>query len=220
MIDYLQPLINELNSSANPKKAEWSEKYLKNQFKFFGLESRTFKALLKNFIKIHKLPDINKLEEISFTLWEMEEREFQYCAIIIMDKLSKKFRKDDIHWIQKLIVSKSWWDTVDGLATWICGQYFKMYPDQVTITQDWIDSGNMWLQRTALIFQLKYKENTNTELLSKYIIQLAEHKDFFIRKAIGWILREYSKTNKLWVREFVSNHKLSGLSFREATKYC
>jgi 3-methyladenine DNA glycosylase AlkD len=220
MNNYLQPLVTALQSSANPQRAIWAEKYLKNQFKFLGLDGKSLKSILKEFLKTYKLPDIANLEELSFILWEKEEREFQYCAVIIMQKMSKKFRRDDINWIEKLIISKSWWDSVDGLATWICGQYFKLYPEQISITQDWIDSGNLWLQRSALLFQLKYKQDTNKEILSKYIFQLANHKDFFIRKAIGWILREYSKTNKSWVREFVSQTKLSGLSVREATKYC
>ncbi len=80
-------------------------------------------------------------------------------------------------------------------------------------------SGNMWLQRSALLFQLKYKQDTDTVLLANYIEQLSSHKDFFIRKAIGWVLREYSKTNKEWVREFLNHHTLSGLSVREASKY-
>ena len=221
MNDYLQPLINEIRSQANPQKAIWAEKYLKNQFKCLGLNGSSLKRALKDFIKSYKLPDIDKLEEISLFLWEMEEREFQYCAVIIINKLSKKLRKEDIDWIQKLIVSKSWWDSVDGLAMWICGEYFKLYPEQIPdVTKDWMESGNIWLQRTSLIFQLKYKKNTDTEILSKYIVQLADHKNFFIRKAIGWILREYSKTNKEWVRDFVSKNTLSGLSVREATKYC
>jgi len=123
-------------------------------------------------------------------------------------------------WLEQLIVQKSWWDTVDGLASWIIGTYFQLYPQTVVgVTEKWMNSGNMWLQRTSLIFQLKYKKNTDTQLLSNYILRLADRKEFFIRKAIGWVLREYSKTNKQWVKNFIQTNKLSALSYREASKY-
>lgn len=221
MEEYLQPLIIKLKEAANPQKANWAENYVKNQFKFLGIDSPTRKRIIKEFLQECGLPDINHLEEFSNLLWQMEEREYQHCAIEILDRLSKKLKCNDIYWIEKLIVQKSWWDSVDGLSSWICGAYFKLYPDRIPeVIDSWMNSGNFWLQRSALLFQLKYKKDTNTELLAGLIIRLSDHKEFFIRKAIGWILREYSKTNKEWVRNFVNHHKLSALSYREATKYC
>lgn len=221
MKEYLQPLIFKLLSAGNPLKAPGAEKYMKCQFKFLGIDSPSRKRIMKEFFEEYGLPDIKKLEEFSVMLWQREEREFQYCAVETLDRMAARLRSEDIHWIEKLITSKPWWDTVDGIAAWACGKYFKLYPAQIpVITESWMNSGNIWLQRSVLLFQLKYKKDTNTELLAKTIIQMADHKEFFIRKAIGWILREYSKTDKSWVREFINNHKLSTLSYREAAKYC
>jgi 3-methyladenine DNA glycosylase AlkD len=220
MEKYLAPLIEKVHESANPERAVWSKKYLKDQFEMIGLDAPARKEIFKNFLSEKGLPSIEKLEEVSWILWQMEEREFQYIAIEIIIKLSKKFREQDIEWIEKLIVTKSWWDTVDGIAAWICGKYFQLYPSKIKeVTNQWMESGNIWLQRSALLFQLKYKQKTDIVLLSLYIQKLSKHKDFFTRKAIGWILREYSKTNKEFVREFVKLYTLSPLSYREASKY-
>jgi 3-methyladenine DNA glycosylase AlkD len=220
MENYLAPLIENMQEASNPERAYWSQKYLKDQFKTLGVDAKTRKEILKTFLSNHGLPDIKQLEKMSLYLWNLEEREFQYIAIEIMVKLSKKLREYDIDWIEKLIVTKSWWDSVDGLAAWICGKYFQLYPSQIVpATGQWMDSGNIWLQRSALLFQLKYKQKTDSILLNLYIQRLSGHKDFFIRKAIGWVLREYSKTNKQFVSDFVRTYPLSPLSYREATKY-
>ena len=220
MEKYIQDLIRRIRELADPVRAEFAKKYMRNQFEFIGPDTKTFRTCIDNYIQQKGYPEIDQLGKFSLALWELPEREFQQAAIHIIRKQSKKLRKKDIQWIEKLIVKKSWWDTVDGLAGWICGTYFNLFPEQIKpVTESWMKSGNMWLQRSALLFQLKYKQNTDTDLLSDYIQQLAAHPDFFIRKAIGWILREYSKTNKAWVKEFVTSHTLSGLSLREASKY-
>ncbi|MFT6151359.1 MAG: 3-methyladenine DNA glycosylase AlkD [Flavobacteriales bacterium] len=118
-----------------------------------------------------------------------------------------------------MITNKSWWDTVDLITTNLVGNYFKLFPEQIIpITKIWMESDNIWLQRTCLIFQLKYKEEIDTDLLTDYILQLKDTKEFFINKAIGWILREYTRTNPEWVIDFVNKHELSNLSKREALK--
>lgn len=220
MEEYIQNLAEEIRALANPVRAEFAKKYMRNKFEFIGPDAKTLRNCIRSYVRENGYPDINRLGEFSLTLWEFPEREFQHTALEIIRKLSKKLNKRDIEWIEQLIVHKSWWDTVDGLAGWICGTYFSLFPEQINpVTGRWMKSGNLWLQRSSLLFQLKYKQNTDTKLLAKYIEQLASHPDFFIRKAIGWILREYSKTNKEWVREFVNSHTLSGLSVKEASKY-
>jgi 3-methyladenine DNA glycosylase AlkD len=137
-----------------------------------------------------------------------------------LDKYKKQLEVDDIVWIEKLIVTKSWWDTVDILATHLAGEYFKKHKNKIDlITNQWNNSDNIWLQRSSLLFQLKYKQNTNVFLLENYILNLKESKEFFIRKSVGWILREYSKTNPAWVIQFLQKNELSNLSVREASKY-
>jgi 3-methyladenine DNA glycosylase AlkD len=217
---YLQPLIESFRSSENEKKARQMHAYMKNLFPFLGLDAKTRTTLQNHFFKEYGYPEQQKLYEVIFELWDLPEREFQSCAINILQKFQNKLEKTDIKQIEQLILKKSWWDTVDGLAVWICGAYFKQYPKQIIeYTGRWVKSDNFWLQRTALLFQLKYKQDTNKELLAGYILELKEGKEFFVRKAIGWALREYSKTNPNWVRTFLQQHTLSPLSYREAKKY-
>lgn len=119
-----------------------------------------------------------------------------------------------------MIVEKSWWDTIDFIAVNLVGPYFKQYPDQIpTVTQGWMASQNIWLQRTCILFQLKYKNNVDLVLLDGFIQQLKDSREFFIRKAIGWMLREYSKTDADFVIQYLKDNKLSGLSEREALKW-
>ena len=122
--------------------------------------------------------------------------------------------------MEQLITKKSWWDTVDMLAQKQVGWIAKNHPEVIEETiEKWSVSDHLWLRRSAILFQLKYKENTNEELLYRYIIINAESEDFFIQKAIGWALREYSKTNPQSVRDFIANHQLAKLSVREGSKY-
>ena len=118
-----------------------------------------------------------------------------------------------------MITHKSWWDTVDYIAANLLGTYFKLYPEQRQIyVKNWLASGNFWLQRSAILFQLKYKDQVDTEMLSHVITSLLGSKEFFINKAIGWMLREYGKTNPAWVVDFVNGHQLEKLSQKEALR--
>ena len=114
---------------------------------------------------------------------------------------------------------KSWWDTIDGIAANQLGNYFILYPNKIVeVTNKWMDSENFWLQRCCLLFQLKYRDKTNENLLANLILQLTDSKEFFITKSIGWSLRQYSKFNPEWVRDFVNNNTLQPLSRREALR--
>lgn len=219
-MEYLQPLIQSFLDGANPAKAPWMINYLKGKFDFFGLETKQRRAIQKAFFKEYSYPPAEELFSVVHYLWELPQREFQYLAIEILKKFEKELQEEHIDDIEILIIEKSWWDSVDGLAVWICGAYFSLHPHMIEpVTTKWMKSGNFWLQRCCLLFQLKYKGNTDTELLDGFIQQLNTEKEFFIRKAIGWILREYSKTNPAWVRDYVQRQALSPLSYKEATKY-
>jgi 3-methyladenine DNA glycosylase AlkD len=132
----------------------------------------------------------------------------------------KKATPDDLGIIELMITEKSWWDTVDLLATHCAGSLFRNHPELISsVTEEWMNSGNMWLQRTCLLFQLKYKKDTDLELLTDFIERLNGGKEFFINKAIGWVLREYSKTDADWTIRFIESHELAGLSEREGLKW-
>ena len=193
-------------------------KYMKNLFPFLGLKKPERVVLYKEFLKIKK-----KEEEIDwdfiFKSYDMPEREFQYLAIDYMSMIKNKFTPEDMENIEKLLVTKSWWDSVDSLNILI-GHIAMKYPEvKESIISRWIKSDNIWLNRISIIFQLKYKEKTDTEFLSRAIIHNSKTDEFFINKAIGWALREYSKTNKEWVKEFIKCTELSKLSVREGSKY-
>ncbi len=154
-----------------------------------------------------------------FKCYDMPEREFQYLAIDYMDKVKDLFKPDHMEKIEKLITTKSWWDTVDYINR-IVGYIAMKYPRiKETTIERWIYSDNIWLKRVSIIFQLKYKGKTDTEFLKKAILYNSQTDEFFINKAIGWALREYSKTNKEWVRDFIENNELSQLSVKEGSKY-
>jgi 3-methyladenine DNA glycosylase AlkD len=217
---YVSELIRKHEPLASPYNAPVMERYMKNRFPFFGIHSPQRKEILKNHIQDCGYPAISGIETVVKLLWDSPQRELQYSA---QEILSRKIYLDDperINLIEFLIVSKSWWDTVDYIASNIAGPWFKKHPEAIIpVTGRWISSDNLWLKRSAILFQLKYKANTDEELLYEYISGLKNESDFFIRKAIGWALREYAKTNPLSVKIFVSNQKLSTLSIREALKH-
>lgn len=146
-------------------------------------------------------------------------RECQYAAQEILLKYARNYGPSELELMEFMTPHKSWWDTVYFIASNCMGRYFKMYPQQTSpVTQRWINSGNMCLQRCALLFQLKYKEVLDTQLLSRYIEALLGSKEFFINKAIGWALRQHSKTDPTWVEAFANRTPLARLSRKEALR--
>ncbi len=217
---YLQPLIRQYEDNRDPVRAAQMKKYMKDQFEFYGIGTPARRGMMSAHIKESGLPDWSMIEDITRHLWEMEERECQSTVIDLLNRMKKKLGPDELPLMEYLITTKSWWDTVDGLAGWLVGDIMKKYPEQIQpVTIRWMDSGNIWLQRSCLLFQLKYKKNTDLDLMFGFIDRLSDHKSFWIRKAIGWVLREYSKTDPQTVRQYVDAHpELSGLSKREAMK--
>jgi 3-methyladenine DNA glycosylase AlkD len=216
---YIEILSKEYRLNAVSARSVPMKRYMRNQFEFYGISSPERKAISSEFIKNHPVKDVNELHEIVEALWKLPQREYQYFAIDLLSKNTKMLTENDAPFLEKLIVEKSWWDTVDSLAGHVTGPWFRIYPDQIkTITGRWNRSENIWLQRMSLLFQLKYKKETNTILLAKYIKHLSKSKEFFVQKAIGWILREYSKTNPEWVKVSVREYTLAPLSKREAIK--
>lgn len=202
----------------NEEQVESMSKYMRNLFPFLGLKKPERAALSKEFLKNKRSNKKIDWEFIS-TCYGKEEREFQYLAIDYMEKVKDLFTVTDMYKIEELIITKSWWDSVDAINK-IVGHIAMKYPEvKDDIILKWIRSDNIWLNRISIIFQLHYKENTDTEFLSKAILYNSNRNEFFINKAIGWSLREYSKTNKEWVRSFIEDNSLSKLSVREGSKY-
>ncbi|MFJ7725942.1 DNA alkylation repair protein [Neobacillus sp. NPDC097160] len=216
-IDLLTKLFVE---NRNETDAEPMKKYMKGHFPFLGIKSPLRKELEKQFFNetgILKEP-FNK--ELVDELWGKNEREYQYTALTYLEKMMNKLKKEDLPFMEWLITTKSWWDTVDAIAPKPVGKIAEKFPVVVGDTVDgWAVHDNMWLRRAAILFQLKYKQKTNEERLYQYIRQNAGSKEFFIQKAIGWALREYSKTNPASVKAFIEGQSLAPLSVREGSKY-
>lgn len=196
------------------------EAYLKNQFTLVGLKSPERRELQKTFVRECKSLSEKELITLCKELYELPEREFHYLACDLIKKYLTKPSINTLKDILFFITKHSWWDTVDTLAVHFLGNYIKNNPGQISEMDKWIKHDNFWVRRSAILYQLKYKEDTNEDKLIEYCILCAHEKEFFIRKAIGWVLREYSRTNPSLIVSFVesNNSILSPLSKKEALR--
>jgi 3-methyladenine DNA glycosylase AlkD len=217
---YAEALSTLLSNHAIPTQAAPMRTYMKDQFPFFGIKSPVRASLVRTFISERGLPSIGDLEDVTMRLWDVPERECQYAALDLIERSLKRLPPESIVWIERLIVTKSWWDTVDQIASHLVGGLFRRYPE---FRDPWIDrwrvAEDIWLRRTTLIFQLGYKRETNADLLFALVRENLGSREFFIQKAIGWALREYSKTDRSAVEAFVAATPITPLSRREALKW-
>ncbi len=215
----LTSLVGQFQEAANHSVASGQKAYMRHQFAFYGVKTPVRRRIQRKLFKKDVLPPKQHLHKLVISLWKLPERENQYTAQELARNYLKNIEEDDILLYEHMITHKSWWDTVDFIAVNLVGAYFRSFPHKIhDITHAWMASGNIWLQRSTLLFQLKYKEDLNTAFLAKTINKLLGSQEFFINKAIGWVLREYSKTNRDWVVQFVSKTSLHTLSKREALR--
>ncbi len=222
MSSYIQAAQQLYTANANPETAKAMAQYMRNLFPFLGIRAPQAKLLTKEFIQQNGLPSMADLPTVVKQFWDLPEREYHHLALALLSKHIKKAPPEMIELLEYLVVNKSWWDTIDGTAVNFVGTHFKRYPELMAPHAiKWIESDNFWLQRTAILFQLKYKNTIDLTLLSQLICRRMDSKEFFVRKAIGWVLREYSKTDANWVIGFIEKHEkdLSGLSKREGLKW-
>jgi 3-methyladenine DNA glycosylase AlkD len=217
---YVGRVIDKLAPHVNEEVAETIQKYMKNQFPFLGMRAPQLQLLTKELVKEVGLPDKPILMPVVQALWDLPEREYQYVGVSLLTSSAADFTEDDISLLEYTITHKPWWDTLDVIAKHPVGTYFTKFPNTFeTRVHTWLSSGDMWLQRSAILCQLGWKQRTQEDVLYRAIEACITSKEFFIRKAIGWALREYSKTNPESVKSFVRSHpELSGLSQREALK--
>ena len=219
MHPFVQQVRKAYEAHRNQANAIPMKKYMKNKFEYLGIKRPERNVLNKSFFSRESRPNKGEIINITYDFWNLPEREFQYFAMDLLGYFRNDLEKIWISDFEKLITVKSWWDTVDYLAANMVGAYFRKYYEQIIpVTQLWMESENIWLQRTCILFQLKYKKDTNIELLDSFIQKCNGSKDFFINKAIGWALREYSKTNPEFVKDYVEINDLNSLSKREALK--
>ena len=215
---YLKKLTDLFLENGDPIRAERQRAYMRHQFEYCGLSAPEWLNLAKTFYLSQGMYTGKDLKVFLELCFEQEYREIQYAGIEMMQHKLKEQDKTWIKVIEKCIVTHSWWDTVDWLAK-LTGIHFKRFPAlQIPWTEKWMESENIWLQRTAIIHQLFYRETTNTELLFSSITRVADSKEFFLQKASGWALRQYAKTNPVAVQKFIQQQSLSSLTIREAKK--
>lgn len=207
---------------ADATRAAGASAYMRDQFPFFGIDALTRRTLQREVERTLGLPsDVLTLAE---RLWRLNEREYQYaaCDILRRPKALRSLTPDDVPRMDRLIVTKSWWDTVDALAPKIVGAILRPFPVLVEQTaRRWIDDDNIWLQRSAILLQLDYKTDTNERLLFELIDRRASSTEFFVRKGAGWALRQYAHVQADHVARYVDERRdrLSGLTIREALKH-
>lgn len=215
----LLEIIDCLEARADNARALDMSKYMKNKFEFFGVGAAERNEIWKPYFK-----EAKKTKKIDWDFIEIcfkhNKRECQYTAAYYLKYMQRFLVEDDIPKLKELVLTKSWWDTVDILDK-VIGSIIYNNKNLYPIILEWSKDDNIWLRRVAIDHQLLRKENTDEQLLEKILINNLNHKEFFVNKAIGWALRDYSKTNPQWVRNFIEVHKenMASLSIREASKY-
>lgn len=215
----LLDLITELEEKRNELLAVSMERYMQDKFRFLGVRGATRTEIYKKYF-----PEARKSKAIDWDFiencWNKEEREFQYVVVYYLKAMQRFFKREDISRLKYLIVTKSWWDTVDLLAK-VVGSLVIRIEGYEQIMLEWSKDSNIWLRRVAILYQLSLKDKVDEQILDKILVNNLGDNEFFINKAIGWALRDYSKFNPEWVREFIKKNKenMANLSIREASKY-
>ena len=215
----LLDLITDFEENRNELLAESMSKYMQDKFRFLGVRGATRTEIYKKYF-----PDARKTKTIDWDFvencWNKEEREFQYVVVYYLKAMQKFLKREDISRLKYLIVTKSWWDTVDLLAK-VIGSLVIRIEGYDKIMLEWSKDSNIWLRRVAILYQLSLKDKVDEIILDKILVNNLGDNEFFINKAVGWALRDYSKFNPEWVREFIKKNKdnMANLSIREASKY-
>ena len=215
----LLDLITDLEGNRNELLAESMSKYMQDKYRFIGVRGATRTEIYKKYF-----PEARKSKAIDWDFiencWNKEEREFQYVVVYYLKAMQKFLKREDISRLKYLIVTKSWWDTVDLLAK-VVGSLVIRIEGYDQIMLEWSKDSNIWLKRVAILYQLSLKDKVDEIILDKILVNNLGDNEFFINKAVGWALRDYSKFNPEWVREFIKKNKdnMANLSIREASKY-
>lgn len=211
-------LASAFADAADPDRAAPMAKYMKGHFAFFGIPSPARRTIQREVLG-RWAPSEPELVVFTDTAWDRPERELQYAACDLVERGAKRASAALVDDLERWITHRSWWDTVDALANAV-GAVVLVHPQVANRMDEWIGADDIWLARTAIIHQRRFKAATDSKRLFRYCLHRAGDSEFFIRKAIGWALREYGKTNPDAVAHFVHEHEaeLSPLSRREALR--
>ena len=215
-------IFDTFKKNANPDYAGAMKSYMKSQIPFYGIQSGPRKKLYTEAFRKYPVSNLDEYLSIAEQLWDGIYREDKYTAIAFLRKYHKYHTMDLLPLIKKMIETGAWWDFVDEISAHLTGALLKNHPDEMKkILFEWIKNENIWIRRSAILSQLRFKKETDEEMLFDFCQRRLHEKEFWTRKAIGWALREYSKSNAAAVRDFVIKHKdnMSALTLKEASKY-
>lgn len=212
-----------LRPLADAQQAVPMRAYMLDQFAFLGIRATSRRQALRGLSKLSGwgAPELLALAD---KLWDLPEREFQYVAVDLLAKHHRQLGPDNLAHLLQLVQRKPWWDTVDGLAGVVGDVLLRARPDQPDVQRAMdacLGHPSLWVRRVAMLHQLGWRAQADEARLLLYALTLANESDFFIRKAIGWALRDHARTRPEAVRAFLAQHadRLSGLTRREAAKH-
>lgn len=207
-----------LENNKDEIQATKMSSYMQDKFVFAGIPKPKLNELIKPIIKESSKESLDW--KFIYNLWDNDFREAQYVGLEYLKKHHKQLVSKDIDKLKKLIVHKSWWDTVDSIDAFV-GELVLNDENLKKVMLEWSQDKNIWLRRVSINYQQEYKLKTDVEMLEKIIKNNFGSDEFFINKAIGWSLRDYSKVNPKWVKAFINKYKnqMSQLSIKEASKY-
>lgn len=216
---WYEGLFGKLEELQNPERADQMAAYMRNQFPFLGIRAASRKAAYRKYFSEAKKAGIIDFNFVEICFAKLE-REFHYAGVDYLLAIQELLLPEHLPFLKKYILRKSWWDTVDGLDG-VVGRLVQRHPELKEKMIAWSLEESIWLRRVAIDHQLLFKEKTDPELLKIIIVNNLHDQEFFINKAIGWSLRDYSKTNPEWVAGFISKYRegLAPLSIREGSKY-
>ncbi|MHC4429801.1 MAG: DNA alkylation repair protein [Planctomycetota bacterium] len=207
---------------ADPRKAAEMAAYMKTDMPFYGVQAPMRENVTKELLVRFPIDSRTRYKQAVLTLWEQPHREEKYTAIAVARSYPGFITMASLPLYKRLIQEGAWWDLVDDVAIHLAGhlllhQRKSMKPE----VEKWITHSNLWMRRSALLCHMSHKDQTDEKQLFRHCLKVAGENEFFIRKAIGWALREYAKTSPTAVKAFLRKNekRLSPLSFREAAKH-
>lgn len=221
LVDRLPELRDDLEAVADPSKVQPMQDYLKGRFQVLGVSSPDRNLAAKPLFKAVRHASESELLDFVDACWAEPEREFHYVGADALRRGAKKLSAGSLPAVRFFIENNSWWDTIDNLASNSVGPMVTSHPELGNEMDQWIDDDNMWVARTAILHQLKFKDAANADRIFGYALKRSADTEFFIRKAIGWSLRQHARTDPDAVLAFVNANEdnLSGLTKREALKH-
>lgn len=211
----------DLSASANADDAVHMAAYMRDRFPFLGVKTPARRSISRPLVRASTSADSQQLVELVDLLRVQQEREFHYVASDVLRANGTRLTPTTIDRVSRWVRTDAWWDTVDAIASPTVGVMVQHHPELLAVMDRWVEGDEMWLARTAIIHQLRFGAGTDVDRLFGYALARADDDEFFIRKAIGWALRQYARTDPTAVRQFVDEHveRFSGLTIREATKH-